>query len=52
LKFFAWAYAKGGDMAKTLDYVPMPANVVDDIEKMWTADIKDGGGKPLYAMTH
>jgi phosphate transport system substrate-binding protein len=52
LKFFAWAYAKGGDMAKTLDYVPMPANVVADIEKMWTSDIKDGSGKPLYAMTH
>ena len=33
LKFFAWAYAKGGKMAEELDYVPMPANVVKDIEK-------------------
>ena len=24
LKFFAWAYAKGGKMAEALDYVPMP----------------------------
>ena len=29
LKFFEWAYANGGKMAEELDYVPMPANVVD-----------------------
>ena len=29
LKFFAWAYAKGGKMAEELDYIPMPTNVVD-----------------------
>jgi phosphate transport system substrate-binding protein len=28
LKFFHWAYAKGGKMAQELDYVPMPANVI------------------------
>jgi hypothetical protein len=28
LKFFNWAYAKGGKMAEELDYVPMPGNVV------------------------
>jgi phosphate transport system substrate-binding protein len=32
LKFFAWAYAKGGKMAEDLGYVPMPANVVAAIE--------------------
>jgi len=48
LKFFAWAYAKGGKMAEELDYVPMPANVVKDIEASWAADIKDASGKPLY----
>lgn len=52
LKFFAWSYAKGGTMAQDLDYVPMPANVVADIQKMWNADIKDASGKPLLAMTH
>ena len=51
LKFFAWSYAKGGDMAKTLDYVPMPANVVSDIQKMWASEIKDGSGKPVFALT-
>jgi len=52
LKFFGWSYAKGATMAKDLDYVPMPANVVADIQKMWSADIKDSSGKPLYSMTH
>jgi phosphate transport system substrate-binding protein len=48
LKFFAWCYAKGGKAAQKLDYVPMPANVVADIQKMWASDIKDATGKPLY----
>jgi phosphate transport system substrate-binding protein len=38
-------------MAQDLDYVPMPANVVSDIQKMWAADIKDASGKPLFALT-
>lgn len=52
LKFFAWAYAKGAKMAEDLDYVPMPANVVTDIQKMWLTEIKDASGKPLYAPTN
>jgi phosphate transport system substrate-binding protein len=40
LKFFAWAYKNGGKMAEELHYVPMPANVVADIEKTWAAEIK------------
>jgi len=52
LKFFAWAYSKGQDAAKALDYIPMPASVVADIEKMWGTDIKDASGKPVFALTH
>jgi phosphate transport system substrate-binding protein len=52
LKFFAWSYAKGDKMAEELDYVPMPDNVVSDIQKMWSAEIKDGSGKPLYSPTN
>jgi phosphate transport system substrate-binding protein len=40
LKFFRWAYDTGGDMAKQLDYIPMPGNVVQLVEKMWDADIQ------------
>jgi phosphate transport system substrate-binding protein len=47
LKFFAWAYAKGGKMAEELDYVPMPDKVVKDVEAVWAKEIKDGSGQPL-----
>jgi phosphate transport system substrate-binding protein len=48
LKFFAWAYAKGGKMAEELDFVSMPTAVVGTVEKMWGGNIKDAGGKPLF----
>jgi len=48
LKFFAWAYAKGGKMAEELDYVPMPAEVVKQIKEMWAKSITGSDGKPLY----
>ena len=52
LKFFAWSYAKGDKMAEALDYVPMPDKVVNDIQKMWSSEIKDAGGKPLFSPTN
>ena len=51
LKFFAWAYAKGGKAAEDLDYIPMPTNVVHDVETTW-GEIKDAAGKPLYAASN
>jgi phosphate transport system substrate-binding protein len=48
LKFFAWAYAKGAKMAEELDYVPMPASVVNQVESVWSKDIKDTSGKSLF----
>ncbi len=47
LKFFDWAYSKGGKMAEDLDYVPLPDKVVTLVKKTWAADIKGGDGKPL-----
>jgi phosphate transport system substrate-binding protein len=52
LKFFAWAYKKGDKMAEELDYVPMPDKVVTAIQRMWTSEIKDGSGKPLFAASN
>ncbi len=46
LKFFDWAFAKGGPAAEELDYIPMPAAVVTLIKKEWTT-ITDGSGKAL-----
>ncbi len=52
LKFFAWAYAKGDQMAQDLDYVPMPDKVVGAIQKVWADQIKDKSGKPLFTASH
>jgi len=52
LKFFTWAYAKGGKMAEDLDYVPMPASVVTAIQNVWAKEIKDAAGKPLHSVSH
>ena len=51
LKFFAWSYAKGDELAAGLDYVPMPDAVVKSVEEMWSKDIVDGNGKSLYSGT-
>jgi phosphate transport system substrate-binding protein len=48
LKFFAWAFHNGSEMAEELDYVPMPKTVVKGSEKVWASQIKDTSGKPLY----
>ncbi|MGH6867925.1 MAG: phosphate ABC transporter substrate-binding protein PstS, partial [Methylocella sp.] len=47
LKFFSWAYEKGGKQAEDLDYVPLPGAVVALIKKSWASEIKGADGKPL-----
>lgn len=48
LKFFDWAFAKGGSMAVELDYVPMPANVQKMVQNSWATQITDAAGKPVW----
>lgn len=48
LKFFDWAYKGGDKTAEELDYVPMPAPVKTAITKLWSSDIKDASGKPVF----
>ena len=45
-KFFTWAYKNGGPTATSLDYVPMPANVIGAIEKAWS-QVTEASGKPV-----
>ena len=40
LDFFRWAYANGSEQAKSLDYVPLPAELVTQIEAYWAAQLK------------
>jgi len=48
LKFFDWALKNGQKMASDLDYVPLPAPLVTQIEDAWKSQLKDGGGKALW----
>jgi phosphate transport system substrate-binding protein len=47
LKYFDWCYMKGGDIAKELQYVPIPENVVKMVEAVWEKDVQ-AGGKALW----
>ncbi|OEF25521.1 phosphate ABC transporter substrate-binding protein PstS [Vibrio rumoiensis] len=47
LKFFQWGY-QHGDMAAKLGYVPMPSNVVDMVETMWSQDIQASDGSAIF----
>ncbi len=48
LKFFDWAFKNGERMADELDYVPMPAAVVRQIQDEWKKSLRDPQGKPIY----
>jgi phosphate transport system substrate-binding protein len=48
LDFFAWAYKSGGPLAEGLDYVPMPAKVVELVEGTWKQEIKAPTGQPVW----
>jgi len=48
LAFFDWAFKKGGEMAAELDYVPMPASVVEQIQAGWKAEIKAADGAAIW----
>ena len=47
LKFFDWAYKKGDAMAAGLDYVPLPANIKNLLEKQWAKDVT-ANGQPVF----
>lgn len=36
LKFFGWAFEKGGKQAEELDYVPMPKSVIGVVKASWS----------------
>lgn len=43
LEFFDWSYKNGAEMAKSLDYVPIPKDVYEVMEGAWAKDIKCAG---------
>lgn len=40
LKFFDWAYRNGGQMAASLEYVPIPKSVYELMEAAWAKEIR------------
>ncbi len=48
LKFFAWAYKDGAQMAAELDYVPLPASLIAQVKKTWATEVVSGG-QPVWA---
>mgnify|MGYP005837249157 CR=1 FL=1 len=47
LQFFDWAYTHGADMARELEYVPMPESVVNLVRQRWSSQVTHAG-KPLW----
>ena len=46
LEFFKWCYEHGDKLAEDLVYVPMPKNVVEQVEDSWKT-VTDESGKPV-----
>ncbi len=47
LKFFSFAYAEGDRMAESLDYVPLPDNVIKLIQNHWKTNMKGKDGSAV-----
>ena len=47
LKFFDWTFKNGDKLALDLDYVPLPANVKDEVRSAWKG-VTDNSGKPIF----
>ena len=48
LGFFDWAYRNGDQMARELDYVPIPATVWSKIEATWGTNLKAHDGQAIW----
>jgi phosphate transport system substrate-binding protein len=48
LKFFDWAYRAGGQLARDLEYIPLPTAVQDQVRAAWTRDVKGPNGQALW----
>jgi phosphate transport system substrate-binding protein len=47
LKFFDWAYANGNPAAESLDYIPLPDSLKNQIRASWKQNVTSGG-KPVF----
>lgn len=48
LAFFDWAWREGGDMARQLDYVPLPDELTGQIRQVWAKQVLAADGSPVW----
>jgi phosphate transport system substrate-binding protein len=48
MHFFDWAFRHGGDAARRLEYVPLPASVHEAVRASWSA-VRDPAGAMVWA---
>ena len=48
LNFFAWAFKQGATQATELDYVPLPADLISQIQQQWTTQLKDASAQAIW----
>lgn len=51
LSFFDWAFTAGRAIALSLDYVPLPDEVVQQIEKLWAQELRTTTGQPVWPLS-
>lgn len=47
IRFFDWAYRSGADMARRLEYIPIPEAVQDAVRGSWS-QVRAPGGSPVW----
>lgn len=50
LRFFEWAFTTGREIALSLDYVPLPDEVVEQVETLWAQELRTNTGQPLWPL--
>jgi phosphate transport system substrate-binding protein len=48
MKFFDFAYKNGGEIAKSLDYIALPAGVQEAVRSSWSIEIKGPDGAAVW----
>ena len=51
LNFFNWAFTEGADLAAQLDYVALPADLIEKIQQRWATELSTTTQQPLWPTT-
>ena len=47
MKFFNWSFTNGGNLARELEYIPLPGAVTQSVRAAWQAQVKGPNGQPI-----